>query len=237
MISHRFPNVETLPDNSTGYPSFLWTSEDGGKSFTGPGTIGNLDPSGNAVVFGGDQPQIGVITDTMTGGTIFQATPPGAYTSQRLNLGDQGPDEAYNGRLAVDGTNPVAEFTDLTNHIFIREYSGSGDIYDSANWSVSRMDGQGYTRLVSGPSGVWLLFQKTFSGPLFLQQIVHGVPTGAPNQVTPNSDFSHANYAITEDASGRITVGYFVDSNDTSSSSAAPPTAATGRRRRPSPRT
>ncbi|HET9104818.1 MAG TPA: hypothetical protein VFN55_15815 [Solirubrobacteraceae bacterium] len=212
MITHRFPNVADLPDGSTGYPTFLYTSEDGGRSFTGPGTIGQLDLSGNAVVFGGDQPQIGVITDTTTGGTLFQATPPGAFTSQRLNLGDQGPDEAYNGRLAVDGTNPVAAFTDLSNHIFIREYSGSGDIYDSGNWSVQEMDGQGYTRIVSGPSGVWLLFQKTFSGPLFLQRIVHGIPTGAPNQVTPNSDFNHAYYAITEDASGRVTVGYFVNS-------------------------
>jgi hypothetical protein len=58
MLSHRFPNVETLPDGTTGYPTFLWTSEDGGRSFTGPGTIGDLEASGNAVVFGGDQPRL-----------------------------------------------------------------------------------------------------------------------------------------------------------------------------------
>jgi hypothetical protein len=209
MLDHRYPNPETMPDGTSGYPTFLWTSEDGGKTFTGPGTIGNLEVSGNAIVYGGDQPQIGWITDTMTGGTVFQTTPPGAYTSTRLNLGDQGLDEAYDGRLALDGNLPVAEFQDLSNHIFIREYNGVGDINSSSSWSVAQIDGQGYSRLVGGPSGVWLLYQKTFSGPLFLQRIVHGQVSGAPSRVTPNTDFSHANYAITEDASGRITVGFF----------------------------
>jgi hypothetical protein len=211
MLDHRYPNPETLPDGSSGYPTFLWTSEDGGKTFTGPGTIGNLAVSGNAIIFGGNQPQIGVITDTMTGGTIFQSTPPGAYTSNRLNLGDQGPDEAYDGRLALDGNTPVAEFQDLNDHIYIREYNGTGDIDSSSSWSVAEIDGQGYSRLVGGPSGVWLLYQKTYSGPLFVQRIVHGSPSGAAAQVTPNSNFSHANYAITEDATGRLTVGWFTD--------------------------
>ncbi|HEY5428151.1 MAG TPA: hypothetical protein VIK04_03475 [Solirubrobacteraceae bacterium] len=217
MIDHRYPNPETLPDGTTGYPEFLWTSEDGGRTFTGPGIIGNLAASGNAVVFGGDNPQIGVITDTMTGGTIFQATPPGAYTSNRLNLGDQGPDEAYDGRLALDGTEPVAEFQDLSNHIYIREYNGTGDINSSSSWSVAEVNGQGYSRLVGGVGGVgkvWLLYQKTYSGPLFVLRIVHGVPTGAASRVTPTNDFLHVNYAITEDATGRLTVGWFTGGPD-----------------------
>jgi hypothetical protein len=209
MIDHRYPNPETLPDGTAGYPTFLWTSEDGGKTFTGPGVIGNLEASGNAVVFGGNQPQIGIISDTMTGGTFFQTTPPGAYTSERLNLGDQGPDEAYDGRLALDGNNPIAEFQDLSDHIFIREYSGSGDIFSTADWSVAKINGEGYSRLVSGPSGVWLLYQKTYSGPLFVLKIVHGQPFGNAVQVTPNSDFWHANYAINEDSTGQLTVGWF----------------------------
>jgi hypothetical protein len=209
MVDSRFPNPENLPDGTTGYPTFLWTSEDAGKSFTGPGIIGNLEITGNAVVFGGNNPQIGVITDTTTGGTIFQATPPGAYSGRTLNLGDSGPDQAYDGRLAVDGTRPIAEFQDLSSHIFIREYNGTGDIYNTASWSRAEINGQGYSRIVSGPSGVWLMYQKTFSGPLFLQRIVNGQPSGAPSRITPNSNFSHANYDVTEDASGRITVGVF----------------------------
>lgn len=209
MLDSRYPNVEDLPDGTTGYPTFLWTSEDAGKTFTGPGTIGNLEITGNAVVFGGANPEIGVITDTTTGGTLFQATPPGAFSGQTLNLGDSGPDQAYDGRLAVDGTRPVAEFQDLSNHIYIREYSGAGDIYSSASWSRAEINGQGYSRIVSGPSGVWLMYQKTSSGPLFAQRIVNGRPSGAASRITPNSDFEHAQYDITEDASGRLTVAYF----------------------------
>jgi hypothetical protein len=212
MVDNRFPNPENLPDGTTGYPTFLWTSEDAGKTFTGPGTIGNLELSGNAIVFGGDHPQIGIITDTNSGGTLFQATPPGAFSGQTLNLGDSGPDQALAGRLAVDGTRPVAEFQDLSNHIFIREYNGVGDIYSSSSWSRAEINGEGYSRIVGGPSGVWLMYQKTFSGPLFVQRIVNGQPSGAAQKVTPNTDFNHANYAITEDAAGRITVGYFVES-------------------------
>jgi hypothetical protein len=208
MLDHRYPNPETLPDGTSGYPTFLWTSENGGRTFTGPGIVGNLAVSGNAIVFGGSNPKIGWISDTMTGGTIFQETPPGAYTSTRLNLGDQGPDEAYDGRLALDGDTPVAEFQDLSSHIYIREYNGVGDITQSSSWSVAKINGQGYSRLVGGPSGVWLLYQKTYSGPLFVQRIVHGQVSGKPSQVTPNSSFQHANYAFDEDSSGRLTVAW-----------------------------
>jgi hypothetical protein len=214
MLDSRFPNPETLPDGTSGYPTFLWTSEDAGKTFTGPGTVGNLEITGNAIVFGGANPQIGVITDTTSGGTLFQATPPGAFSGRTLNLGDQGPDEAYDGRLALDGTRPVAEFQDLSDHIFIREYNGTGDIYSSSSWSVAEINGEGYSRIVGGPSGVWLMYQKTFSGPLFDQRIVNGRPSGTANRITPNSDFEHANYDITEDASGRITVGYFASTGN-----------------------
>ena len=209
MLDHRYPNPETLPDGSTGYPTFLWTSEDGGRTFTGPGVVGNLAVSGNAVVFGGSEPRLGWITDTMSGGTLFQSTAPGAYSGERLNLGDQGADEAYDGRLALDGNNPVAEFQDLSDHIYIREYNGVGDINSSSSWSVAEINGQGYSRIVGGPSGIWLLYQKTYSGPLFVQKIVHGQVSGPASPVTPNDNFQHANYAITENADGGLTVGWF----------------------------
>ena len=228
MLDHRYPNAETLPDGSAGYPTFLWTSEDGGKNFTGPGIVGNLGVSGNAIVFGGSQPRLGWISDTMSGGTFFQSTPPGAYTSQRLNLGDQGPDEAYDGRLALDGSNPVAEFQDLSNHIYIREYKGTGDINSSSSWSVAVINGQGYSRLVSGRSGVWLLYQKTFSGPLFVQHIVHGLRLG-------RFLAGHAQYRLParllRDHRGRRRPAYgrMVHRPRVASTSGARPTGATGR--------
>ena len=77
MLDHRYPDGETLPDGTTGSPTYLWTSDDGGRTFTGPGITGNLPVSGNAVVWGGANPQIAWITDTQTGGTFFQSASAG----------------------------------------------------------------------------------------------------------------------------------------------------------------
>ena len=158
---HRFPMSETLPDGTTGYPTFLWTSEDAGKTFTGPGMIGNLETSGNAVVFGGDQPQIGVITDTRP---VERSSghASGRVLRPALNLGDQGPDEAYNGRLAVDGSGrwPSSPTSPTTSS----SASTTAPATSTTRQLVrGRIDGQGYSRLVGGPSGVWLLYQKTYA--------------------------------------------------------------------------
>jgi hypothetical protein len=213
MLDHRYPDELTLPDGSTGSGTFLWTSDDAGGTFTGPGIVGNLPVSGNAIVFGGANPSIGWITDTQTGGTFFQSAAAGAYQGAQLNLGDQGPDEAYNGRLALDGTRPVAEFSDLSNHIYVREWNGTGDITQSSSWSVARIDGTGYSRIVGGPAGVFLLYAKVGSEDLVVQRVVNGQPAGAPSTVVTGDDYDHANYAITEDASGGLTVGWFDSSS------------------------
>ena len=99
---------------------------------------------------------------------------------------------------------------DLTNHIYVREYNGVGDINSSSSWSVAEINGQGYSRIVGGPSGVWLMYQKTFSGPLFLQRIVNGQPSGAPSGSRPTATSATPTTPITEDASGRLTVGFLV---------------------------
>ncbi len=126
LLDHRCCNMVPLPDGNSSYDvNFLYTSADGGKTITGPGIIGTQNPgtdTSNVGIFGGDNPQIGVISDTQTGGTFFQGTSAGAFTESEANLGDLGPDEAYDGRIATDGIRPVVAFADLTNHIFVREY-------------------------------------------------------------------------------------------------------------------
>lgn len=77
LLTHRYPIVETLPDGSSGYPTFLYTSEDAGKSFTGPGVTGNLAPSGNAIVWGGDSPQVAVIPTPRPAERSSSRGPPG----------------------------------------------------------------------------------------------------------------------------------------------------------------
>ena len=146
----------------------------------------------------------------MSGGTFFQSTPPGAYTSQRLNLGDQGPDEAYDGRLALDGSNPVAEFQDLSTHIYIREYKGTADINSSSNWSVALINGQGYSAgwwAAGAASGCCT--RRRSPGRCSSNESCTAWSLARPRRSRPTTDFLHANYAITEDAAGRLTVGWF----------------------------
>jgi hypothetical protein len=209
VLDHRCCNSVPLPDGSSSSDvNFLYTSEDGGSTFTGPGIVGTQAPSGNALIYGGSDPHIGVISDTQTGGTFFQGTPAGAFTRSVANLGNQGPDEAYDGRVALSGTRPIAAFDDLTGHIYVREYSGIGDINDPGNWSVSQFPGW-QPRVVSGPSGIWLAYTRADlnEGPWFVRRIVDGAATGAALQITGgNEDLGY--FTFTEDGGGELIAGW-----------------------------
>ena len=157
-------------------------------------------------MFGGSQPQLGWITDTMTGGTFFQSTAPGSFSSARLNLGDQGPDEAYNGRLALDGagSNPVAEFQDLSDHIYIREYDGVGDIDSSSSWSVAVIEAAGDLAPGSGPKrSLAALPEGVRRAVIRPAHRARSAVRCTVAEVTPDTNFDHANYAIAQDAAGQ----------------------------------
>jgi hypothetical protein len=72
LLDDRCCNEAPAPDGTThDNPDYLFTSEDGGDTFTGPdapgsfaGLVGTVEPSGNAIVYGGNDPSIGVVTDT-----------------------------------------------------------------------------------------------------------------------------------------------------------------------------
>src|SRR5690606_5127075 len=125
LLSYRYPNVVPTPLGTSDSNVYLWLSDDGGESFTSPGLVGDNDPSGDAIVFGNPgSPQIGLITDTRTGGTFFQAISPGAYSGTQANLGEDGPDRAYSGSLSTVDQRPVAAFADLGNRTYIRSWNG-----------------------------------------------------------------------------------------------------------------
>ncbi len=187
MLTSRYPIPETLPDGTTGYPTFLYTSEDGGKSFTGPGEVGQLAVSGNAVVFGGDNPQIGIISDTETGGTFFQASPPGAFTSQRLVLGDQGPDEAYNGRLAVDGTRRSP-----SSPIWTTTSTSASTTAPATSSTPTAGHGRGSTARATRawsvvPAASGCSTRRPTPGRCSSSRSCTACPPGAASQVTPNT--------------------------------------------------
>ncbi len=99
--------------------------------------------AGGAIAYGDPSaPSVGTISATETGGTFFQGSPGGTYTTAKAQLGTG--DQAYYGSLALDSSSvpePVAAFADLSGNMFVREWSGQGDVNDASTWS---------TRLVSG---------------------------------------------------------------------------------------
>lgn len=211
LIDRRFPDEFTAPDGQVSRSNvFEWSSTDGGATPTGPGEVGDNQMAGGAVAFGSaDAPSIGTISDGETGGTFFQATKAGAYTTDIAQLGSG--DQAYDGSLADDGSRPIAAFDDTSGHTIIREFSGASnaDPNDASNWSTSEISGYAPT-IIGGRSGVFVMTSDSDinGGHLSLRRVINGVASGAPiplgTSMTPP--------AISEDSSGNISFAYTDDS-------------------------
>ena len=114
LVDHRFPDVFPQPGGGTGDDNtFLWASQNGGQTFDNPVIIGTNQMGGGAIAYGGENnPSIGTISRTETGGTFFQGIGAGQFTTQEAQLGTGA--QAYDGSLTTDGDLPVAAFADLT---------------------------------------------------------------------------------------------------------------------------
>jgi hypothetical protein len=187
-------HVPTSDGSFTDTPVYLYTSEDAGATFTGPtganpyaGIIGTQDPSGDAIVYGGDVPSIGLISSVQTGGTIFQGVPAGSFTKASANLSlraDQ--QDATYGSLGLDGTRPIAAFSDASGTIAVREWTGNGSVNDASQWTTLRITGADHPRVAGGPKGIALLTEPSISdGALSVRSIAPGgLSTGPPQILT-----------------------------------------------------
>ena len=206
VIDRRFPDVFKTPGEKTSESNvFEWSSVDGGATLTGPGQIGDNQMSGGAIAFGDPAaPSVGTISATETGGTFFQGSLAGTYTTSQAKLGEG--DQAYYGKLALDGTQPVAAFADLSGNVFVREWTGQGDFNDASTWSSTSFPGF-QPQIVGGAAGVYVLTSDSpiNGGNLSLRRIVGGQPAGAPVAL---GIASATPPAISEDPTGRIAVAY-----------------------------
>ena len=81
---HRAGNVIQVPGGYGNDVNFLYSSDDGGKTFTGPGIIGTLGYDTGTVVYGSGIQSIGVLGTTATtlssddSNEYFQGTPAAA---------------------------------------------------------------------------------------------------------------------------------------------------------------
>jgi hypothetical protein len=208
LVDRRFPDAFPTPDSSTSESNvFLWSSDDGGATITGPGTIGDNQIGGGATVYGGAaNPSIGTISRTETGGTFFQGAGAGQYTRTKAALGTG--DQAYYGELATDGSLPIATFADLSGNVFLREWSGQGDVNDANNWSETSFPGYS-PQIVAGAAGVFVLYRdgSISTSNVWVRRVVGGTATGAPVKLAgPVSQPT-----ISESPSGRFSFAY-VDS-------------------------
>jgi hypothetical protein len=211
VLSYRYPVTVHHPP-FCGIPCessstlFMWVSDDGGASFTGPGIVSKAQPSGAATVMGsGDDARIALISDTVTGGTFFQALSPGTYDEQVANLGDGGPDRAYHGSVASTGDGRVAAaFADLGRTIYYREWTGQGSPNGSLSWREPLTLAGDEPRIASGPNGIFLISRPEPYAPYEVRR-VSGGGVGAPVRVTgQNASFRD----IFEDAGGNLHVGW-----------------------------
>lgn len=211
VVERRFPDVFRTPNGATSESNvFEWSSGDGGATLTGPAIIGDNQMSGGAITFGDPSaPSIGTISRTETDGTFFQGSQPGLYAgTAKAQLGSSA--QAYEGSVAPDTSGsvirPVAAYADQSGHVYVREWSGEGNVNDISTWSAPATS-TGYSpRIVGGPSGVFLLTSDSDinGGNLTLQRIVAGQPSGSPvslgRSLSPPS--------ISEDSTGELSFAY-----------------------------
>jgi hypothetical protein len=165
LLAHRPGNVVEVPGGTSKDVNYLWTSDDGGKQFTGPGLTSTMDYFGGAVTYG-NPVSIGIfgstgelLADSKTlGHVFFQGGPAGTYApaDARVDLGRGKTDLLARRQIVADGERPLVAFDDLED-VIVREYKGKGDIDDAANWTTSKFPGVDPS-LASGPHGTWLTY-------------------------------------------------------------------------------
>ena len=198
VLSHRYPAVVRHPDGQDrSRTTYMWTSADGGQTFTGPAIVGTTEINGDVAVVGD---RILVISDTVTGGTSAQMLSGGVFDPTPILLGPG--DSAYDGTVANDNGAPIAAFRGLDNVTRIRRWTGAGDVRDPATWTETTLNGV-QPSLATGPAGAWLQYRSELLGPWAVQPLRDAAPTGRAVQVSPdrgNTDDGE----LLQDAQGRL---------------------------------
>jgi hypothetical protein len=228
ILAHRPGNVVEVPDGTSQDVNFLWTSDDGGKAFTGPGLTSTMDYYGGAVAYGNPS-SIGIfgstgelIGDSKTlGHVFFQEVRAGTFAPAggRVDLGPGKNDLLARRQIVADGDRPLVAFDDLED-VTVREYKGEGDIDDAADWSMSKFPGTDPS-LASGPHGTWLTYYPSghsHPGPNFdptelfpkavVVQLVDGHRSGPATPLFPTVVEGGSEDQLAEAADGELVAGW-----------------------------
>jgi hypothetical protein len=189
VLQHRYPALVTQPDGQQRSDTlYEWTSSDGGTTWTGPGISGVVEPSGDVAAIGDN---IGVISDTVTGGTQLQILSSASFSPTPILIGPG--DAAYGGTIAADqGGVPIVAFRDLNNVTYVRRFTGAGDVNDPGTWSTATFPGV-KPKLASGTAGTFVMYRSSLLGPWALRSVAQGQPSATGTQLSPDDN-------VTDDA-------------------------------------
>jgi hypothetical protein len=221
ILAHRPGNVVAVPGGTSKDVNFLWTSDDGGKEFTGPGLTSTMDYYGGAVTYGNPS-SIGIFGTTgelienekTLGHVFFQEVRAGAYApaAARVELGRGANDLLARRQIAADGDRPIVAWDNLKD-VIVREYKGKGDIDDAANWTTSKFPGVDPS-LASGPHGTWLTYYP--QGGIrkgVVVELVDGHRSGPTTAVFP-SLLEGTEDQLAEAADGELVAGWVAKDAD-----------------------
>ena len=179
---------------------FLFTSNDGGRSFDAGRRVGTVPFTAAAL---GPGRTVSLTTHAYQNGTVYQAVPldPGApAAAAEAMLSATHP---YSGAVGLEGTTPVVAFATGSGDAQVRSYLGTGDRNSAASWSPARDIGKGdRMHLAGGSRGLFLLAQgsaglevRRYGGEVF------GAAVPIPNGT---GELAHAH--LVQDATGRLHV-------------------------------
>ena len=139
IVSHRYPQEVPKPGGA-GSPFdtlYQWSSDDGGRTFLGPGIVAStgVGLGGDAKGFGSDpnNPSLGFVTGDKTGGVQFTGVSGGRFQGAGALLAEG---DFVGGRLAVDANGvPTVAYHDLGTTSYFRTWTGQGDVDDPATWT------------------------------------------------------------------------------------------------------
>jgi hypothetical protein len=184
---------------TSGSRTLLFTSTDGGQSFTSR-TVGDLNPSGDAALGPGNG--ISVVTSELTS-TFFQRVPTDASTPAVTAKPTLSTHYLYDGSVGLFQGRPVVTFNDLTNTAFT--VNNGADPNDGSNWSAPSLVGPGTDgHLASGPAGLFLLLRSGNGDSGHLEVRAFDGTGFTPPVAIPGSVGRTA--AIAEDPTGRLHV-------------------------------
>lgn len=162
VLSHRYPQEVPKPNGDASVADdtlWLWSSDDGGRTFSTPGIVGIGSLGGDGKGFGPnpDNPFIGALTGVVTGGIRLASSSGGQFQAGGADLavGD-----FFDGRMTVVNGLPSVVYHDLGNTSYLRTWTGQGDPNDVGTWTAPQTFSGREPEITNAGGRLWVTEKK-----------------------------------------------------------------------------